>query len=85
METLISVVVPARNAGEELSRLLAALAAQTIDRDRFIELLAEANIGTSVHFIPLHLHPYYQRRWGYTVQDMPVASMKEMPARPTAR
>ena len=31
----------------------------TIDRARFIEELASAKIGTSVHFIPVHIHPYY--------------------------
>src|SRR5215467_5444107 len=32
----------------------------TIGRDAFIQALAKANIGTSVHFIPLHLHPFYR-------------------------
>jgi len=36
--------------------------------------LAEENIGTSVHFIPLHLHPYYRRRWNYRPADHPVAT-----------
>jgi dTDP-4-amino-4,6-dideoxygalactose transaminase len=39
-----------------------------------IERLKERGIGTSVHFIPLHLHPYYRRRWGYTPADLPVAA-----------
>jgi dTDP-4-amino-4,6-dideoxygalactose transaminase len=45
-----------------------------VDRSQVIAGLAELGIGTSVHFIPLHLHPYYRRRWGYTTQDMPVAT-----------
>jgi dTDP-4-amino-4,6-dideoxygalactose transaminase len=44
-----------------------------IDRDRFIQELTDRNIGTSVHFIPLHLHPYYRRRYGYTSESFPVA------------
>lgn len=32
----------------------------TIDRARFIEELRARGIGTSVHFIPLHVHPYYR-------------------------
>ena len=32
----------------------------TINRDQFIEELRDANIGCSVHFIPLHLHPFYR-------------------------
>ena len=33
----------------------------SIGRDEFIEELKAAGIGTSVHFIPLHHHPYYVR------------------------
>lgn len=44
-----------------------------IDRGQFIELLKAANIGTSVHFIPLHLHPYYREKYGYAPTDFPVA------------
>ena len=45
----------------------------TIDRGRFIEELKEAKIGASVHFIPLHLHPYYRETYGYTPADFPHA------------
>ena len=39
-----------------------------------IAALSEEGIGTSVHFIPLHLHPYYRRRWGTSPDDYPVAT-----------
>ena len=45
----------------------------TIDRSRFIEELKQRNIGTSVHFIPVHLHPYYRDKYGYKPEDFPVA------------
>ncbi|WP_346886278.1 DegT/DnrJ/EryC1/StrS aminotransferase family protein [Clostridium sp. UBA4395] len=45
----------------------------TIDRDKFIELMGEANIGTSVHFIPVHLMSYYRENFGYKEGDFPVA------------
>jgi dTDP-4-amino-4,6-dideoxygalactose transaminase len=45
-----------------------------IGRNEFIELLKKANIGTSVHFIPLHLHPYYRETFGYCPEDFPAAS-----------
>jgi dTDP-4-amino-4,6-dideoxygalactose transaminase len=35
-----------------------------VQRDRFIEMLFEAGIGCSVHYIPLHLHPYWRERYG---------------------
>jgi len=44
-----------------------------IDRDQFIEELKERKIGTSVHFIPIHLHPYYRKKYGYKPEDYPVA------------
>ena len=44
-----------------------------ITRDQFIEKMAEKGIGTSVHFIPLHLHPYWKNRYGYKPEDFPVA------------
>ncbi len=44
-----------------------------IDRSRFIKELHARKIGTSVHFIPLHLHPYYQKTYGYQPQDFPMA------------
>ena len=45
----------------------------SIDRAAVIEALREEGIGMSVHFIPLHLHPYYRRRWSTTPDDFPVA------------
>ena len=42
-----------------------------IDRDTFIELLKEYNIGTSVHFIPICMHPYYINNFGYKKGDFP--------------
>lgn len=45
----------------------------SIDRNKFIEELKEENIGTSVHFIPLHLHPYYRDTFGYKPGDFPLA------------
>jgi len=44
-----------------------------IGRDAFVEELATLNIGTSVHFIPIHLHPYYRDRYGFRERDFPVA------------
>lgn len=50
------------------------LARAARDRAATIEFLAAREIGTSVHFIPLHLHPYYQRTFGYQPADLPVAA-----------
>ncbi len=44
-----------------------------ITRSEFVEQLKAAGIGTSVHFIPLHLHSYYQQYFNYKYGDFPVA------------
>jgi perosamine synthetase len=44
-----------------------------IDRNAFVEELRRLGIGTSVHFIPLHLHPYYVKVHGYRPDDLPNA------------
>ncbi len=45
-----------------------------VARAEVIERLRADGIGTSVHFIPLHLHPYYRRMYGYRPEDLPVAA-----------
>jgi perosamine synthetase len=50
------------------------LAALTVDRDAFIRELNHAGISCSVHWRPLHLHPYYQQSFGWCAEDLPVAS-----------
>jgi perosamine synthetase len=44
-----------------------------IDRAAFAEELKKRNIGASVHFIPLHIHPYYRDLFGFKPEDFPVA------------
>jgi dTDP-4-amino-4,6-dideoxygalactose transaminase len=44
-----------------------------IGRDQFIDELTKRNIGTSVHFIPIHLHPFYRKKYGYVPGNFPVA------------
>ena len=51
-----------------------ALKRLKLDRAQMIDQLKALGIGTSVHFIPLHLHPYYRRRSGYAPADLPVAT-----------
>ncbi len=44
-----------------------------ISRDDFQQALHERNIGTGIHFIALHLHPYYADTYGYKRGDFPNA------------
>lgn len=46
---------------------------QGFDRNAFIEEMGKRGIGCSVHFIPIHLHPFYARRFGFKRGDFPNA------------
>jgi dTDP-4-amino-4,6-dideoxygalactose transaminase len=43
-----------------------------LNRSEFVDALRARNIGTSVHFIPLHRHPFYRQRYGYCPEQFPV-------------
>jgi dTDP-4-amino-4,6-dideoxygalactose transaminase len=45
----------------------------TVDRAEFIEALKAENIGAAVHFIPVHLHPYYRDKLGFRAGMFPNA------------
>ena len=45
-----------------------------LDRDLVVQRLSDLGIGTSVHFIPLHLHPYWRDRANHRPDDFPVAT-----------
>jgi dTDP-4-amino-4,6-dideoxygalactose transaminase/lipopolysaccharide/colanic/teichoic acid biosynthesis glycosyltransferase len=73
-----SLQVPARRGSVEHAWHLYAirlhLDRMTISRNQFCEALAARNISSSVHFIPIHLHPYYRGKYGYRPGDFPVAN-----------
>jgi dTDP-4-amino-4,6-dideoxygalactose transaminase len=45
-----------------------------IDRSEFIRGLNRLGVGASVHWRPLHLHPYYRQTFDWRPDDCPVAS-----------
>lgn len=49
------------------------LAKLTAGRDEIFRALRAENIGVSVHYIPVHLHPYYRDRFGYRGGEYPLA------------
>jgi dTDP-4-amino-4,6-dideoxygalactose transaminase len=49
------------------------LEAIRITRDAAIQALRQRGVGTAVHFLPVHLHPYYRETFGYARGDYPVA------------
>ena len=46
----------------------------SISRNQFIEKLKAAGVGCSVHWRPLHLHPYYQETFDWRAEEFPVAT-----------
>jgi dTDP-4-amino-4,6-dideoxygalactose transaminase len=47
--------------------------ALSIDRNGFIHALRERNIGTSVHYRPVHLHSYYRDKYNLVPTQFPIA------------
>lgn len=45
----------------------------TLDRAQFIEELKQRGVSTSVHWMPLHMHPYYRATFGYEPDALPTA------------
>lgn len=73
----LPVVLPPKAQGSDIHAwhlyVLRLAPGADILRDRFIELMAERGIGCSVHFIPLHLHPYWRNTYKLKPQDFPNA------------
>jgi dTDP-4-amino-4,6-dideoxygalactose transaminase len=59
--------------GHALHLYIVQVCSSKIGRDSFIQRLAEKGIGTSVHFIPLHIQPYYRERYGFQPETFPNA------------
>ena len=45
-----------------------------ISRDQFLEMLKAENIGCGIHFVSVHMQPYYQERFGYKTDSYPNAA-----------
>lgn len=72
----IPEIRPDRTTAWHLYILRLRLDRLSIGRDAFIRELAEKGVSTSVHFIPLHLQPYYQKQYAYQKGDFPVAEQE---------
>lgn len=72
-EIQLPTVRPNVEAAWHIYPIRLRLEALDIDRADFIGELTQANIGTSVHFIPVHVHPYFRDHHGYRPEDFPVA------------
>lgn len=78
LEDLEEIELPAELANRKHSWHLFAVQLRLdrlgIDRNVFIERLKQAGVATSVHWLPLHMQPYYADTYGYRPEDFPVAA-----------
>ncbi|HJT25326.1 MAG TPA: aminotransferase class I/II-fold pyridoxal phosphate-dependent enzyme [bacterium] len=63
-----------RQTNHHLYIVLLRLEELTCDRDSMLEALKKEGIGTGIHFIPMHLHPFYKKKYGLKESQLPVAS-----------
>jgi len=47
----------------------------TVPREKIIAALRAENILVGIHFVPVHQHPYYQRRYRFKASDFPNAAL----------
>ncbi len=80
LEELDGIVRPVPRPRDGSSRhalhlyvILLDLARLKVSRNQFISALLAENIGASMHFWPLHMHPFYREKYGYAPDDFPVA------------
>jgi len=68
----LDIIHPYVNPNVKSSYHLYPIRLINYNRNEFIKKMAQNGIGTSVHFIPLHVMPFYQRRYGYKRGDFPI-------------
>lgn len=73
-EVILPQVMPNRIHSWHLFSVRLNLDDLDIDRAEVISQLKQAGIGTSVHWMPLHMHPYYREKLGYKPSDCPCAA-----------
>ena len=73
-ELILPQTLPDRIHSWHLYVLRLKLDRLKIDRGQFITELQQRGIGASVHWLPLHMHPYYRETYGYAPQDLPTAA-----------
>ena len=73
-ELLLPTVQPERIHSWHLYVIRLDLSRLTVDRAAVMTELKSAGVGASVHWLPLHMHPYYREKYGYQADDLPQAA-----------
>lgn len=69
----VPVALPSVDHAWHLYVLRLRSASGQMNRDDLLDRLKERGIGYSVHFIPIHTHPFYRAKYGWTDEEYPVA------------
>ena len=77
-KNVVELICPAEQEKDtrharHLYALLLRLEKLKIGRDKFMDELLKRNIGTGIHFLPVHLHKFYAKTYGYKKGDLPNA------------
>lgn len=70
----LSVRTPIHHVGHAWHLYVVRLEGDQIGRDNVIRRMSENGVSCSVHFIPLHLQPYWRDRYGFDQDDFPEAN-----------
>lgn len=70
----LPVEEPEAESSHHLYVLRLRTAQLRIGRNAFIEALKDRRIGTSVHYLPVHMQPFYRDKYGYVPGDCPVSA-----------
>lgn len=77
-ELELPALLPDRILSHHLFPVRLNLQELAVDRNAFFEELRLLGVGCSVHWRPLHLHPYYRDTLGWKAEDCPIASREWM-------
>jgi UDP-4-amino-4,6-dideoxy-N-acetyl-beta-L-altrosamine transaminase len=65
------ITIPFQKEAASSAWHLYVIKCNTEKRNSIFELLRKCDIGVNVHYIPMHTHPYYQKKFGFTWGDFP--------------
>lgn len=72
-KNITKIILPTEKEYARSAWHLYPIGVQGIDRRKMFERLQKDGIGVQVHYMPLHLHPFYQKTFGYQKGDFPKA------------
>jgi len=67
------IITPTEKDYAKSSWHLYPIQVKGLNRKKVFEYLRKKGVGVQVHYMPLHLHPFYQKKFGYKKEDFPVA------------